>query len=445
MKNYGVSGTHSANFHWQVRLISDYQNKLLYNIFTPGVIPESPSLILVDEIGDTTTTGGVKVKIPSGFSFLIYPNNEYSTNTTIQNNFNALSDVNKNILRRQTLKCDIVKDFYVTPDVIDSGWLVAEYNYLDFADLPVEFYFTSNNPSGTNLVVLALVISDSSYLTAIDESYHSVSDLNTTILYEMNVDTLDGYDAGATSGTVPISTGYLSYGLNTEMVNGFSGSSTALKWAQNSGFNIQFLADEFSNHYQPGTGSGAIPISAGSGVVNDELNTELLSGSGVEVLEDANHTHYLDTITDGVVYRKPLGVNTSNLLTHDSFKEWAFTRDKIHPECFFAENDDLGGRFRLVTGEVTVTANYDVVPFSPTNENVFLRKPHIMLQIVDDGTSNYNNYHIKLMAHDVSTSNFRLQYTIYEAVADGITYEEKAIEPLTIHYIAWGYADEDIE
>jgi hypothetical protein len=437
MVNYGFSGTHSANFHYNCRLISSYHNKLFYDVFTKGVIPETgtPS---IDDMGTS-------ILIPSGYSLLLSPNNEYTSDGTIRGNFAALSDVDKNILHKQILKCDIVKDFLVTPSTVESGWLVAEYNYLSFNDLPVEFSITTTDPTGTNIVVLATVTAVDGYFTAITFIRTNIAELNSAILYEMNVDSLSGYDAGYESGYIPISTGTLSQGLNAAMINGYSGTEAAVKWEQNANLNVEYLADEFANHYAPGNGSGMIPLSAGSGTVNTQLNAELLGGSGIEGLADAVHTHSLDEITDGILYNRPLGVNAANLLTSDSFKNEAFTREKIHPECFFAGNDDQGGRFRVVTGEVTVTADLEVIPFSPTNEKVFLSKPRVLLQLMNLTGGGYEYYHVKMMAHDISTSNFRLKYTMYSSSGDGVAYSEIPIETITIQYMAVGYADEDIE
>ena len=447
MINYGASGI-AVNFHYKMRLISSYQNKLFYNVFTVGVIPNSGTITIIDAAGAVTTTTGTRVKIPSGFSFCILPNNEYTSNTTIYNNFAALSSGDKNILGQQLLKCDIVKDFYVTPDDLSAGeqWLIAEYNYLEFTDLPVTFSFTTIDPTGTNLVILEKYTIAGGYIPPPAATSQSGAGLGNNILYEMNVDHVSGYDAGNESGYIPISNGTMCSGLNAEMISGYSGYEAGIKWENNSGLDAEYIADEFANPYSVGKSTGSIPLSNGSGILNIDLNADLLSGSGTTALEPAVHEHYLDSLTDDVQFKKPLGVNTSHYLTHESFNNWAFTKEKIHDECFFAKNDDLGGKIRIITGEVTLTASLDIITFSPKNTNVFLYKPHVMLQIKDNGTGDYNNYHIKIMAHDVSPSNFRLEYTIYEATAgDGNPFLEQAIEDLTIQYIAIGYADEDIE
>lgn len=443
---YAVDGLQSVNFHYKTRLLSNYTNKLFYNIFEKGVIPDTDTFTVVDVNGDETSTVGTSIKISSGLSFFISPNNEFTSNITIQTNFNNMSATDQLILEKQILKCDIVKDFYVTPTTVESGWLVAEFNYLEFSDLSVEFSFVTVQPTD-NRVILGEVTASGSYLTAIGTTDQEICHLNPNILYEMNADKLtdgvDNYDAGNSSGYIPISNGEMCLGLNTEMVNGYSGYEAAIKWSQNSGLNSEYIADQFGNIYKPSNSANSIPIS--NEIVNVNLNTEFVGGSGYTSFDQAIHNHYLDNLTDrSVIYKRPTSVGSDHLLTNDSFKNESFTSPKIANECFFANNDDDGGQLRILTGEVTLTKNYDTVPFSRTNDAVFLRRPDIMLQIIDDGTGNYDGYYIKLMAYDVSPSQFRVAYTIYSAV-DGADYAEIDIQDLTIQYIAWGYVGQDVE
>ena len=177
MINYGYSGLQVANFHYQTRLISSYQNKIFYDIFSAGVVPNSGDLAISPD--------GTQIIIPSGFSMWISPNNQFTTETTIQANYNLLDGTEKNILDRQLLKCDIVKDFGVTQaDTITSPqYLVAEYNYLDFSDLPVDFKFVTTDPTGTNLVLLATITLDTTGLiSTISTATQTQSSLNNNIL-----------------------------------------------------------------------------------------------------------------------------------------------------------------------------------------------------------------------------------------------------------------------
>lgn len=450
--NYFINGTTSVLHHYQTRLISSYENKLLYNIITPGVVPESGTITVVGVDISIPTD----ILIPSGFSLFISPNNK-NEGGIIEQNFNLLSSTDQAILERQVLKCDIVKDFYVNPAPTVSGYLVAEYNYLEFSDLAVDFKIVSTVVG--NQILLGTVTVTSG-VVSIDTTSQNIAVLNSNILYEMNVNMVDGYHAMDGSGYsnysgysgvsawsgesgysifVPVSDGMVAYGLNADMISGYSSYEVSQKWQMNSGFNVEFLADEFMNTYQPGNESLQIPIS--NKEINVNLSAELLNGSGYEVLAPTTHEHYLDDITDGVTFKKLLGVDSNYLLTNDSFRNEVITKDKIANECFFAKNDDLGGKMIIVTGQATLTANYSTLTFTPKHptSKIFAYPPNIMLQIIDDSkVSYYNNYHIKLMAYEITRSTCKIKYTIYSA-SDGNQFTELSPQSLVIQYVAWGY------
>jgi len=518
MVNYSLDGTQVVNYHYKNRLISSTSNKLLFNIFNKGVIPESGTPTIVDINGDVSIQG-IQIKIPSGFSFFISPNNRYKTGV-IQDDFNSLSTLEQAILERQILKCDIVKDFFVTPknftgttDVINKrivaadhgfnagdiifikggesagltygtryrvlagvteydfqisefhddpaddevfefttnveitviqafgGWLVAEYNYLEFADLPVEFsVLTEAIKPSDNKVVLGEIAGDpiNGYIQTISTIQQDITQLSSNIFYEMNVDRVDGYHAGNESGYIPISNSGVCYGLNAEMINGYSGYEAAEKWTQNLGLNAEYIADEFGRYYQPGNTSVKIPLS--NTLMNRDLNAEFVGGSGYTTLESAKHTHSLDNITDGPTFKKPLNVNINQHLTHDSFKNRAITKDKIHNECFFARNDDLGGKPMIVTGQETLTANYSHISFDPEHQfdASFTEPPDIMLQIIDTAGDFGAWSHIKVKAADITPSHFTVEYTGYSGLDAG-QYSGVSLSSLTIQYVAFGY------
>lgn len=442
--NYGVDGTQSTNFHYKTRLISSYQNKLFYNIFTKGVVPESGDLVLVNTDGIEDTSESIKIKIPSGFSFFISPNNRYSENSTIQKNFLLLSTVDQAILEHQILKCDIVKDFYVVPTTIANGWLVAEYNYLEFPDLPVEFSVVDTIPTD-NRVILGEVIISGDYITEIDITSQNRAELNPNIYYEMNIDKLDGYHAGNQSGYIPISNTILCQGLNTEMVNGYSGYEAALKWEMSSGLNTEYLADEFGNVFSTGNINNSVPLSNGMASVNSYLNTELLGGSGYTSLSWDVHEHGIYDILDGPTVNRPINVNSDHHLTSQSFNDGAFTLPKIDGECFFAYNDDddRGGKLRIVSGEELLVRNLHVIDFVNRNSKVFSKVPHVMIQILDNNGGVYDGYYVKMMACNITLSRFEVAYTIYKP--DGSNYyTEQPIEDVWIHWVAMGYTENDV-
>jgi hypothetical protein len=514
--NYGIDGHQAVNWHYKVRLMSNYQNKLFHNIFSKGVIPESGNLVVTDIDGNVSTTG-MQIKIPSGFSFFITPNNRYKTGT-IQDDFNALSTLEQSILERQVLKCDIVKDFNVVPKTVSGttdsinnvivapdhgfavgdiifiangdavgltygeryrimpgatplqfqisiynpnpaadvaltfssdveltlyrafgGWLVAEYNYLEFSDLPVEFSVVTSKPTD-NKVVLAEVNGDpvTGYIQSVSISQQDIAQLNPNVFYEMNVDRVNGYHVGSESGYIPLSNSGMCSGLNVEMVNGYSGYEAAEKWQQNSGLNAEYIADEFGRWFQPGNASRRISLS--NTILNTDLNAEMVGSSGYTAFESAKHQHSLDNITDGAVYRKPANVNINNQLTHDSFKNGAISKEKINNEGLFARNDDLGGVPMIVTGQETLTANYSHISFDPEHQfnASFTAPPDVMLQIVDTaGVFGVWSY-VKLQAVDVTPTKFTVAYTGWSGVATG-QYSGYTLSGLTIQYVAWGY------
>ena len=55
MINYeSASVVSSVLHHYKTRLVSSYENKLFWNVFSPGVIPETGSLSAVDVNGIIT-------------------------------------------------------------------------------------------------------------------------------------------------------------------------------------------------------------------------------------------------------------------------------------------------------------------------------------------------------------------------------------------------------
>lgn len=524
MINYGLDGLQSVNFHYRTRLLSNSFNKLLYNIFETGVIPESGEITVFnadEEQVAAATSQGLQIKIPAGFSLLISPNNRYAGGT-IQQNFEApaLSSIEQNIIERQILKCDVIKDFYVYPKIITgitnatteiitsenhgftngsvvfikggeqaglifgtpyyvhnatyktfqisttykpaggdtiiditagmtvsiiqtfSGYLVAEYNYLEFSNLEVEFKMVPHGEQGAR-VILGYVNTSGNFISAVDVSTQDVCKLNDAILYEMNTDRLDGYHAGNESGYIPLSNGTMCSGLNTNLVGGYWGYQAAQKWKLNWKFNVEYIGDEFGTYHQPGNAFNNIPLSAGSGTTNVGLNTEFISGSGYTAFENTVHVHYLDDITDGDIYKRPLGVNTNHRVTYESFKAGAITKNKIASECFFARNNDLGGEPIIITGEILLTISGQRVDFNPKNSTaqLFAYPPDVMLQIVDDGSGNYDDYHIKLKATNITETHFTAEYEIYKSTVDTVGYSGIAVEDLTIQFVALGYGD----
>jgi hypothetical protein len=365
------TGYASVLHHYNIRFISSSENKLFYKILEQGVIPNTGVPITVNDEG-VSGTSGTQILIPQGFSFVIAPNNKLTSNETIKNNFLALYTTEANILDRQILKCDIIKDFYI-PSNGSSGYIVAEYNYLEYPDLEVSFSIIDGSELNEGYLILGYVdyAGSSGYVTAVDTSEQTMASLNSEILYEMNVDKLQGYRvmdgfgyssysgysgvSGWSSETgsvfIPLSDGLMASGLNAEMVNGYSGYEAATKWEMNSGLNAEFIADIYSGIYQPGNQIGNIPLS--NKIINLGLNAHFVGGSGYSSFAETDHQHTLSGLSEAGFYRRVSGVSSSHYATNSSFETGAFTKEKINDECFFAHNDDQGGSVVIVTGQTT--------------------------------------------------------------------------------------------
>jgi len=454
MINYGTTGLQSLNFHYKLRRISSYFNKLFTNIFIPGITENFTNIIGVDSNGDLSTQG-TKIKISKGLSFFIKPNNRSTSNVQISTNFNNLLGYSgisgisgvwlQNILENQILKCDVIKDFFVELATLPSGvvdtnksYILAEYNYLEFKEQEVEFYCGYTPAPHSNIIVLGQINFSGGYIQNINISNQSLSQLNPNILYLMDVDMVNGYHAGNGSGYIPVSNGIMNIGLNADLLNGYSGIDLAKKWQQNSSLNAQYLADEFGVFHNPGNLFDNIPLSNLN--TNLGLNAELLGNSGINNYENVEHSHGLDNILDGPRFKRLLGVSINHLVTHDSFKNGVITTDKINPQGIFSENDDLtGNKIKIVTGQVTTSTNRTLVAFN----EMFSKNPKVLLQILDSGTGNYTKQHIKYQATDITPTHFTFTYTIYEATNPGDKFIEQLPSEITFDFMAIGYGSKE--
>ena len=442
MLNYSaVQGNQSVLFHYKTRLLSSYYNHLFYNIVTRGVIGVFSDIQSVDINGDVSTQG-VKVKILKGLTFFTRPNNKYFGGI-ITDNYNLLTTVEQNILEQQRLKCTIINDFYVEPELLingdidtNKGYLVAEFNYLEFKEEEVNFKFVSNTTGYQ--IILGQAVFSSGYIQDIDITLQAKSQLSTFIKYNMNVDELNGYHAGNDDGQIPVSNGTINDNLNAEMVNGYSGIDLAEKWQLNTGLNGKYIADEFRIFHESGNLIDNVPLSNKS--MNSSLNAEYLNGQIDSYYSDIEHFHSLDNITDGnQFYKKVLNVNASNLVTNDSFNDNSIRNIKLNKECIYAKNDDDGGRLKIITGQNTTSTNMTLINLNGS----FFYKPLIMLQIVDDGTGNYDKQHIKFQAIDVTKTHFTFEYTAYQSNADASNFVVIATPTITFQWCAIGYGAEN--
>ena len=95
-------------------------------------------------------------------------------------------------------------------------------------------------------------------------------------LYNINVNQLDGYDAGNASGNIPVSNGTLNTNLNADMVDGrHAGNANGNIPINNSVLNTNLNADLLDG-YHAGNASGNVPVS--NGTLNTNLNADMLDG-----------------------------------------------------------------------------------------------------------------------------------------------------------------------
>lgn len=442
MINYSaLHGNQSVLFHYKSRLISSFLNKLFYNVINPGVIENFVNVNPINANGDISSIG-IKIKVLSGLTFFIKPNNRY-VGGQITSDFNLLSTTQQNILERQILKCNITEDFIIEPEILspgvintNKGYIVAEFNYLEFEDQKVEFFFT-NAPS-VNHVILGQAVFSAGYIQNIDFTNQTKSQLNSQIYYNMNVDELSGYHVGNGSGYIPISNGIINEGLNSHYINGYRLIDVARKWKLNTSLNAEYLADEFRIFYKVGNAFGDVPLSNKN--LNNGLNGEYLGGQTFGYYSDIDHIHNLDYITDGVIFKKVLDVDTNHQVTNDSFSDGEITSNKFTDECMYAKNDDLGGQIKIVTGEITTSTNLTLISFNKIFNNV----PLIMLQLVSSTGTAYDIVHNKYQAIDVTNSNFTLDYTSYRSTIDGNNYVVISPPTITLQWMAVGYGEEEI-
>ena len=95
-------------------------------------------------------------------------------------------------------------------------------------------------------------------------------------LYNINVNQLDGYDAGNASGNIPVSNGTLNTNLNADMVDGrHAGNANGDIPINNSVLNTNLNADLLDG-YHAGNASGNVPVS--NGTLNTNLNADMVDG-----------------------------------------------------------------------------------------------------------------------------------------------------------------------
>lgn len=107
--------------------------------------------------------------------------------------------------------------------------------------------------------------------------------------YAINVDQLDGADAGNASGNVPLNNGTVNTNLNADMVDGkHAGNASGNVPVSNGTVNTDLNADMVDGKHA-GNASGNVPVS--NGTVNTDLNADQLDGQhGSFYQARGNHT-----------------------------------------------------------------------------------------------------------------------------------------------------------
>lgn len=423
MINYGNNPFHSVNFHYKTKFISTYQNKLLFNVFTPGIINKSQNFSIQEHINDDyeIATEGDYLKINKDLIFLIRPNNQFSTNSIVIDNYNKLSIFDKKKINYQIIKCELLESIIEKAD-ITKPYFVAELIWHDGYDNAVDFYFTDIIPENNDNRILICSLEFNTLNNKIKKiilDNQTKSKLNNNILYNFNADMLNSYHAGNSgiSGYIPINNRILNHNLNAKYINSIPESLLARKEELNENLNAEYIVDKDKNKYKVGNNYGDIPLSNKN--INIGLNAEKLNDKDISQYSLNGHEHNLDDIEDGIIYKKVLGVNSNNLLENDSFKDKSFSSKKLNNNSFITKNDDNGGRLKIVTGKHILEYDSNLISFDVE----FINIPTILLQIEKGDTTDFNKKYIKIQAESITNSSFILRSELYYTNTDNSKFQ----------------------
>ena len=357
MSNYGGPGNQALNYHYQTDFISSYQNKLLYNVFEPGVVNNynDAEICNVDGI---TSTEDTYIKINYPLSLFIEPNNRNSSTPSIITAFNSLSTLDQTILESQILKCDTTSNIIIerpTGSTNQILYLNAEFSWLEDEVNSVVFDFSTSLPSNNIINILTVQINASGNISSITYGEQTQCLFNSNIDIEVNVDLVNGRHAGNDVGNVAVSNLVLNSSLNAEMLDGYTSSQLGIKNnINNVNLNAEYIGTgniSSPTLYTPNSSGviddNRIPLSAGSGILNQYLNANYLNGE--TQIPTTTHDHRfggVDTssgggeIIDGATYIRVGSVNASNLVMHNSFETSSITKDKIESGALLTDATD---------------------------------------------------------------------------------------------------------
>lgn len=170
----------------------------------------------------------------------------------------------------------------------------------------------------------------------------------------LNAYSLDGIGVGNSDNNIALANGNLSSNLiaarlflnGVEYAIGQSGKSYYSAFSGYSGWS----GYSGVSGYRPYT-NGYVPVS--NQVLQKDLNAEYLNGYKIEELSPVDHTHYIEFIDNGIIYRVLTGVDENGLVTSDGIEDGAlryqhqsttipFRYDGITPKKMFALAGQVG-------------------------------------------------------------------------------------------------------
>jgi hypothetical protein len=191
----------------------------------------------------------------------------------------------------------------------------------------------------------------------------------------LNAQYLNGISAGNEDNNIAIANGNLcsnliaarlflngvEYGIGQSGKSGYSGFSGYTGW---SGFSGASGYRSYTNGY--------IPVS--NSVLQTQLNAEYLEGYKLEELSPVDHTHYIEFIEDGTLYRVLTGVDENGLVTTDGIQDLALTYNHQSLSTPFRYDDISPKKMFMLAGQIG-KGQSQIVSFRKTfadNPRVFL-------------------------------------------------------------------------
>lgn len=315
-------------FNFDQPFTSENLNKILYNLFNPGVLNISYSF------------NGNSITI-NELSFLIKP-------------------INKDDI---LLQVNTTKTFTKSKEFTYDDLFIARYQFENNNILGVEFrYINSNNKLPNDIIILSLILDLNGKIIDIDNSKQSRANIN---LIDVNTifpltKYLDGYFVGNNSNQIPIANDNMNEDLNVEFIENNSidkyivSKKSEIVQFPNS-FDIQdysmietlpmdyldgneidlaiHVISEYINgkKIQPQDLSlpdeeSQIPIA--NNILQRNLNAQMLSGLLSSNISQREHSHDLKKIEDGLVYKKVKYLE-NQLISNKSIEEDGISFNKI--------------------------------------------------------------------------------------------------------------------